>query len=69
MQGVTFEVSGNKRTLFGTLVVVSADNLAAHLIGGYKSLQTAFIKCRYCMATSNTMINKVEQDEVLSSAF
>ena len=35
----------------GTLTVVSADNLASQLIGGYKALNSAFRKCRYCMAT------------------
>ena len=34
-----------------TLTVVSADNLASQLIGGYKVLNSAFKKCRYCMAT------------------
>ena len=34
-----------------TLTVVSADNLASQLIGGYKVLNSAFRKCRYCMAT------------------
>ena len=34
-----------------TLTVVFADNLASQLIGGYKVLNLAFRKCRYCMAT------------------
>jgi hypothetical protein len=44
-KGVIFEVDSNQKTLFVTLVAVSADNLAAHLIGGYKSLHVAFRKC------------------------
>ena len=37
----------------GTLTVVSADNLASQLIGGYKALNSAFRKCRYCMPQMN----------------
>ena len=43
----------------GTLTVVSADNLASQLIGGYKALNSAFRKCRYCMATDKQMQSKV----------
>ena len=43
----------------GTLTVVSADNLASQLIGGYKALNSAFRKCRYCMATDEQMQSKV----------
>ena len=43
----------------GTLTLVSADNLASQLIGGYKALNSAFRKCRYCMATDEQMQSKV----------
>ena len=43
----------------GALTVVSADNLASQLIGGYKALNSAFRKCRYCMATEEQIQNKV----------
>jgi hypothetical protein len=49
-------------TLKGALVAVSADNLASQAIGGYKGLQSAFRKCRQCMATSDTMQTKVRFD-------
>jgi len=45
--------------LRGTLVVVSADNPAANLMAGYKSLTSAFRKCRVCMAVEETMQTKV----------
>lgn len=45
--------------LRGTLVAVSADNPAANLIAGYKSLTSAFRKCRVCMAVEETMQTKV----------
>jgi hypothetical protein len=57
--GTVFNVRGEQTTLYGTLVIVSADNLAAYQIGGYKSLHAAFKKCRYCMTTSEDMCSKV----------
>ena len=42
----------------GTITVVSADNLSAQLIGGYKALNAAFRKCQNCMATNDTMQEK-----------
>ena len=38
----------------GTLTIVSADNPASHLIGGYRSLSSALRKCRFCMAIDIT---------------
>ena len=34
-----------------TSFMVSADNPARHLLGGYKNLTSALRKCRFCMAT------------------
>ena len=39
--------------------MISADNLASQLIGGYKALNAAFRKCRFCMATDEQMQSKV----------
>ena len=52
-------IDGKVMHLRGTLTIVSADNPAANLIGGYKSLTSAFRKCRTCMATENDMLTKV----------
>ena len=52
-------ISGQKLRFRGTITVVSADNLSAQLMGGYKALNAAFRKCRYCMATDDTMQSKV----------
>ena len=46
-------------TLRGTVTLVSADNLAAQAIGGYKALHSAFRKCRYCMAVDADIQIKV----------
>ena len=43
----------------GTLLLVSADNLASHVVGGYKALHAALRKCRYCLATGDDMKTKV----------
>ena len=43
----------------GTLTVVTADNLASQLIGGHQALNSAFGKCRYCIATVEQMQSKV----------
>ena len=50
-----FLIDGEKMRFRGTVTVVSADNLSAQLMGGYKALNAAFRKCRCCMATDDTM--------------
>ena len=57
--GVPFMVDGQITYLRGTLTIGSADNPAANLIGGYKSLTSAFRKCRTCMAVVTDMLMKV----------
>lgn len=50
---------GQERKMKGTLLFVCADNLAAHYIGGFKSLSSALRKCRYCLTTDDDMSSKV----------
>ena len=57
-----FIIDGEKMRFRGTITVVSADNLSAQLIGGYKALNAAFRKCRNCMATNDTMQEKVRTE-------
>lgn len=59
VQGHSFMVNGNRKNMNGTLLLVSADNLASHFIGGYKALSAALRKCRYCLATNPDMSTKV----------
>lgn len=59
-EGVSFIVDDQHMTLRGTVTLVSADNLAAQAIGGYKALHSAFRKCRYCMAVDADMQTKVD---------
>lgn len=54
------EVDGRVRHIRGTVLVVLADTLAAHQIGGFKvGVGFALRKCRQCMATFNDMQTKV----------
>ena len=57
--GVEFVVNQEKMRFRGAVTVVSADNLSAQMVGGFKALNAAFRKCRYCMATDDTMQTKV----------
>ena len=50
-------IGGEVKTIYGTLLAVSGDNLGSQLIGGYKQLATATRKRRFCMATTEG-INK-----------
>jgi hypothetical protein len=60
-EGVSFTIHGNQFNFRGTLTMVVADNLASQLIGGYKSLNAAMRRCRFCMATSFNFAEKVYQ--------
>ena len=41
--------------------MLSADNLAAWNIGGFKALASAFRKCQYCMVIDEDMQTKVHK--------
>ena len=44
----------------GTVLVMLADTLAAHSVGGFKAgVGFALRKCRDCLATGDTMSTKV----------
>lgn len=56
--GVEMLVKGLKRTIFGTLSAVVADNLASHQLGGFKSgFSKGFRKCRTCLAVDSEIQN------------
>ena len=54
-----FLIHGNVYNFKGTVSLVSADNLAAWDLGGYKCLASALRKCQFCMAVSEDMSTKV----------
>lgn len=50
--GVTLSIGGTERVFYGGLLAFLADNLAAHLVGGFKqSMSFALRICRGCMIT------------------
>ena len=58
--GVTLELNERINDIRGTVLVVLADTLAAHQLGGFKvGVGFSLRKCRRCMATSEDMQTKV----------
>ena len=53
-------VDGIETSFHGSISVVSADNLASQDLGGFKALNAALRKCRYCMTTETEMQLKVQ---------
>ena len=66
MQGVEFKISGITKKLFGTVVAVSADNLASKSLGGFIGLQSANRKCRFCLAVDADINSKVHIYDISS---
>ena len=59
-KGFDIEVDGRVCHIHGTLLVMLADTLAAHQLGGFKiGVGFALRKCRQCMATHDDMQMKV----------
>ena len=55
-QGVEFQIKGKKQIFRGCVLLMLADMLAAHSIGGFKvGVGFSFRKCRDCLATKQTM--------------
>ena len=45
--------------MFGTIVSISADNLRAYALGGFKEGSFAHRGCRHCMMTSDNLSTTV----------
>ena len=51
-QGITMQIDGREHTYRGALIAFLADNLASHMLGGFKeSFSFALRICRTCMVT------------------
>ena len=48
--------------VYGTLVVVSADNLGSLALGGFKESCSAIKMCRHCMASKEDSQTKVKDN-------
>ena len=57
--GYSFHIDGSIQTLYGTLTVVSADNLASNALGGFKEGSRAHRYCRQCLGTDDETRVKV----------
>lgn len=56
LQGVTMIIKGKETTIKGAVLLVLADTLAAHSIGGFKiGVGFSLRKCRLCLATKDQM--------------
>lgn len=61
--GYTFDVHGMPYLKYGTISIVSADNLASNLLGGFKEGSTAYRGCRQCFATPSQMKSTFKEDQ------
>ena len=69
-EGVTVALNGKSQTFFGGLLAFLADNLAAHVLGGFKeSMSFALRVCRSCFCTrSMTQTHFTESSCVLRTS-
>ncbi len=64
--GVKIIIKKEARIIFGTVTILTADNLASHAIGGFKmGFSRGFRKCRYCMATDEQIQTKFSDSDFL----
>ena len=58
--GITVNVSGCSQQFYGTVLLVLADTLAAHQLGGFKvGVGFSLRVCRDCIATKEMIQGKV----------
>lgn len=58
--GIVVQVDGKETRIYGTVLFLLADTLAAHQLGGFKvGVGFSLRKCRQCMVTFNDMQTKV----------
>lgn len=51
-RGVLLKIGNQSKMVFGTVTIFTADNLASHVVGGFKiGFAWAYRKSRYCLAT------------------
>ena len=48
-KGHVFKISGQEKLYYGTITVVSADNLANSSLGGFKVRSSVHIPCQQCL--------------------
>lgn len=57
--GVPFNINGVQHHFHGTVTIISADNPASALLGGFKQSASAFRYCRQCLGMEEDIQSKV----------
>jgi hypothetical protein len=66
-QGIVIVIKRVPHTIFGTLAILTADNLASHAVGGFKiGFSKGFRKCRYCLGTDFEIQNYFTDHEFIA---
>lgn len=64
--GFMVQTGGKEMHVYGTVLVLLADTLAAHQLGGFKvGVGFSLRKCRECMVTFNAMQTKVTNTDCI----
>lgn len=62
--GVQVDVQGGKKTLYGTICVLTADNLAVHSLCGYLESFSANRFCHFCLVDKRTAQSVFDEDKI-----
>ena len=54
-----FVIQGTPKIMYGTIAVVSADNLGSLALGGFKESCSSLKMCRHCMSTKDESHSQV----------
>lgn len=63
-KGIEVEIGGQKTNLFGTVCILTADNLACHSLGGFFESFSANRFCRYCMVNKQMAQQEFDDDRL-----
>ena len=53
-----YKISGQEKLYYGTVTVVSADNLANSSLGGFKESSSVHIPCQQCLGHKDEIRKK-----------
>lgn len=62
--GLTVELKGKSHKLYGTVCLLTADNLAMHSLCGYLESFSANKFCQFCMIDKKNARFRYDEDEV-----
>lgn len=62
--GIAVEIKGQSNLLYGTICLLTADNLACHSLCGYLESFSANVFCHFCFADKTTAQHVFEKDEL-----